>query len=132
VTAVASGGLGVQPGAWGAASVGGGGGAAGVSAAKAHDLLHFAPHRSVEAGVQEMKALYESGRIKDWKSPRFNNAHFHSSSQNADGFWTAKIPDRKDDNNNAGNDDLQASIQRHNKSRFKNLIYKNKLLQPQR
>lgn len=47
-----------------------------VSSAKAHDQLGFSPLRSVDEGIDEVRALIMGGRIKDVNNPRYTNQVF--------------------------------------------------------
>ena len=47
-----------------------------VSSRKAEETFGFAPKRTVEEGIAEMRRLVEEGRICDISSPRFSNNEF--------------------------------------------------------
>ena len=47
-----------------------------VSSEKAAAAFGFAPHYSVDDGIDEVKELLEQGRIKDVGSPRYSNSDF--------------------------------------------------------
>jgi nucleoside-diphosphate-sugar epimerase len=47
-----------------------------MSSEKARELLGFAPRRSIDDGIVEIRELVESGRIPDLDNPRFRNHLF--------------------------------------------------------
>jgi len=49
-----------------------------VSTEKAETVLRFTPERSIDEGIEEIRALVDSGRLKDVDNPRYNNAGFLS------------------------------------------------------
>ncbi len=47
-----------------------------MSSDKARRVLGFAPAYSIEKGIQEIRMLIDSGRVKDIRNPRYNNEAF--------------------------------------------------------
>jgi nucleoside-diphosphate-sugar epimerase len=47
-----------------------------VSWKKAHEVLGFTPKMTTEQGIDEIRQLLESGRIKDFNNPRYSNAGY--------------------------------------------------------
>jgi len=47
-----------------------------VSAQKAHETFGFKSIHSIDEGIEELKYLVETKRIKDLKSPRYSNQEF--------------------------------------------------------
>jgi nucleoside-diphosphate-sugar epimerase len=49
-----------------------------VSSDKAVNILQFRPNRSIDEGIEEIKALLTSGRLRDVDNPRYTNQKFLS------------------------------------------------------
>jgi nucleoside-diphosphate-sugar epimerase len=49
-----------------------------VSSDKAMNILNFRPNRSIDEGIEEIKALLASGRLRDVDNPRYTNQKFLS------------------------------------------------------